>query len=298
MRSRVEKFVSRLRYQLPARLFPKLARISLKYATRQARRTLSAEHPLKILLDNTVLDIAVTHETKWITTDVQTIGDYVHHAGHLARVPVYGFKNTSERHKQATYLPGLSHLASLGLAKLFTSAELKDEQFRQPMGRYRGYGLFDRSLFADVEIVSVDGHVFPTLGPCWMNLPRVQDQQRSRIRKKADPLFDSLYQVLSKQLGPKCNQDCWHIRTAEIHDCFAFLTTDGPLLKAWASLAHKPPLKNLKTKVLSPSQLGELLALRPVSPILLSYEGRDALVRVDTTMPGETRRPVGKYKRP
>jgi hypothetical protein len=258
--------------------------------------SLYAEHPLKVLVDNTVLDVAITHETRWITTNVQKIGDYVHHAGYQARVPVYSIKNKSERHRQASFLAGLIHLSKLKLIHFYTSAELSDERFRQPIGRFKGYGLFDRSLFGRANLPSIDGSVMPTLGSSWMKLPPAKEQQRDRIRTKADALFDALYQLLSNQLGQKCTQDCWHIRTAETHGCFAFLTTDKPLLKAWASLGHKEPIKSMKTKVLSPAQLAEHLGVSPVPALLLSYEEVRVPVRVDHTMPGEKRRPGSKYR--
>lgn len=291
----LKKRFDRLRYQIPARLFPPLGRLMLKYATKEAIKRLSDSGPVKILVDNTVLDVAITHETKWITTDVQLVQGYEHRSGHLARVPVHSTGNVSDRYIEATYLTSLAHVARLGHIALYTSAELQDEQFRQPMGRYRGYGLFDRSLFSGLRVPSLDGHVVPVMGPSWFDLPTASQQQRSRIRKSGDPLFEGIYTVLSEQLGSKCSQDCWHIRTAEVHACFAFLTTDRNLLRAWRSLRHKEPLRSLTTKVLSPVELAKHFDIHPVPPILMSFEG-DALVRVDSTMPGEHRRSRRNYK--
>lgn len=106
MFQRLEKWKDRLRYQLPARLFPSLARLMLNYATKGASKALSESGPIKILLDDTVLDVAITHETKWITTSVQQIGGYEHLSGHLARVPVHGIDNDSDRYREATFLTG------------------------------------------------------------------------------------------------------------------------------------------------------------------------------------------------
>jgi len=157
MLQQLRRYLDGIRYRFPARLFPVLGRFMLKYATREAVQKLSKCGPIKVLVDNTVLDVAVTHETKWITTDVMQIGDHEHHSGHLARVPVHAINNDSDRYRETTFLTGLTHLAKLGHIAFFTSAELKDEQFRQPMGRYRGYGLFDRSLFASLPMPSLDG---------------------------------------------------------------------------------------------------------------------------------------------
>jgi hypothetical protein len=283
--------------RLRFKLYPHVAKARLELATRRARGDLAAGTPIRILVDNTVLDIAVTHETRWITTGISNWGHQPMPMGYAARVPVYGRKNKSERYKQATYLTGIAHLAHLGLIALCKSAELSDEQFRQPMGRYRGYGYFDYSLFSHLKIESVDGWVFPTMGPKWMNLPPAAQQQRARLRQSDDPLFHDLYALLRQQLGPKCTQDAWHIRTAERHGLFCFLTTDGPLLKACESLAKKEPLRSMKTRVMSPVELGRHLRIAPVPPHLLSYNAASWFVRMDHTMPDERRRKVGEYSR-
>lgn len=266
---------------------PHVARLAMNQATRNARRTLSAETPLAVLVDNTVLDIAVTHEGKWVMHS---------RGGYIARVPVYGRKNTSQRHRQASYLAGLAHLARLGLARLHQSAELEDEQFRQPSGRYRGYGYVDYSLFQDLKIESIDGWVFSSTGPSWMNLPSPEEQQRKRLQQSGDALFDGLYELLKQQLGEKCSQDAWHIRTAERHGLFCFLTTDSSLLKACKSLAKKEPLRSLSTRILTPEELGLHLGITPVKPYLLSYNDASWFVRMNQTMPEERRRKRSEYR--
>lgn len=266
---------------------PQVARVALDLATRGSRKTLSAERPLGVLVDNTVLDIAVTHEGKWITHS---------RGGHIARVPVYGRGNTSDRHRQASYLTGIAHLTRLGFLRLHQSAELLEEQFRQPSGRYRGYGYSDYSLFQGLQMESIDGWVFSAMGPKWMNHPSHQEQQRKRIRQSEDALFQNLYGVLKQQLGEKCSQDAWHIRTAEQHGLFCFLTTDTSLLKACRSLARKEPLRSLKARVMTPEELGLQLGIRQVKPYLLSYNDADWFVRMDHTMPEERRRKRSEYR--
>lgn len=260
---------------------PRIAQFALDRATQNARRALSSEAPLSVLVDNTVFDLAVTHEEKWISEKSR---------GYIARVPVYGRTNTSDRHFQASYLTGIGHLARLGLITLHQSAELQAEKFRQPPGRFRGYGYSDFSLLRDNEIGSIDGWVFPKMGPKWMNHPSPKEQQLKRVRQSDDILFHDLYVLLKEQLGDKCSLDAWHIRTAERTGQFCFLTTDGPLLKACASLARKEPLRSLNTLVMSPAQLGAYLGLKPIKPYLLSYNDTDWFVRMDHTMPGERRR--------
>ena len=285
-------YLSRLRNlpeRMRARYFPRLAEFLLTRSTSEARGVLSRSEPVSILVDNTVLGLAITHETRWI--NFKTFGAAV-------RVPVYGIKNTSEQHQHASYLTGLIHLAKLGYLKHWVSAELLDEQFRQPIGRYRGYGLFDHSLYAGVKLESVDGHVLPTMGPKWMKMPTAQQQQRARLAQSDNAVFSGLYKLLSEQLGPKCDQDAWHVATAEKHGLFCFLTTDKPLLLAAKGLSKKEPLRSLNTRIMSPIELGQHLGIHRVPPLLLSYGGKDAMVRTDYTMPHERRRKRNEYRKP
>jgi hypothetical protein len=280
---RVLALPERLRFKL----IPLIARGLLQYATRKARKDAAEKEIATILVDNTVLDLAVTHEGKWIQHS---------RGGYVARVPVYGRKNVSERHKHASYLTSLTYLARFGIIRFFQSAELEEEKFRQPAGRYRGYGYVDYSLFQGLEIEPIDGWVFSMMGPSWMKLPSLQEQQRTRLRQSDDPLFKKLYDLLKQQLGEKCSQDAWHICTAERYGLRYFLTTDRPLLKACKSLAKKKPLKSLRVQVVNPEELAVQLGVKPVKPYILSYNDASFFVRMDHTMPGERRRKVGEYR--
>lgn len=272
-----------------------MAAMRLNLASWRARRQLRGKPPLCILVDNTVLELGVTHETKWVSTGVQMWGNQPFDSGYQARVPVYAKGNQSERFRQVKYLTTICHLARIGAVKLFLSAELQDEQFRQPSGRYTGYGYFDFTLFQGIELQSIDGWTFPTLGPSWMNLLPPAQQQRNRIDASGDALYRSLYKLLQEQLGKKCRQDSWHVRTAEVHGMLCFLTTDSKLLSAVKSLRNRQPLKAMTTMVMSPAELGTYLGLRPVAPHVLSYNNASWIVRTDETMPGERRRKANEY---
>lgn len=287
---------------LPERLrfkfAPRLARLCLDAATMQARKRLKDKPRLRVLVDNTVLDVAVTHETQWISTGVKLWGGkHPVETGYAARVPVHSAENTSDRYRQTTYLTGIAHLARLGVIELCKSAELDAEQFRQPLGRFRGYSYFDYSLLGDINMESVDGWAFPDMGPSWMGLPSAAEQQRSRLQTSDDPLFRALFDLLKQQLGKKCDQDAWHICTAEKHGLFCFLTTDGPLLAATKSLAKKEPLRSMTTKVMTPEEFAKHLGVLPVAPHLLSYNDASFFVRPDVTMPEERRRRRNEYKK-
>lgn len=283
--SRLRNLPERLR----ARYFPRLAEVLLNKATMAARKQLSAAQPLTVLVDSGVLGLAVTHETRWINFKG---------FGAAVRVPVYGIKNRSADHTQAICLTGIIHLAKSGHVKPWLSAELLAEQAHHPQGTFRGFGLFDHSLFSGVKLESIDGRVFPRMGPRWMKIPTPREQQRERLANSDDMFFLKLHRLLSEQLGPKCDQDAWHIATAERHGLFCFLTTDRPLLLAAKSLAQKEPLRSMRTRIMSPQDLAEHLGIHPIPPILLSYGGRDAMVRTDYTMPHERRRKRSEYRKP
>lgn len=278
-------------------LYPRLARLRLDLATHKAGRKLKREAPLRILVDNSVLGLGVTHETKWISTGVTMWGDQSIDSGYAARVPVHSKGNKSNQFENIVYLTGIAHLARKGMLGLYLSAELHDEQFRHPNGRFYGYGMFDYSLFSGIEMESVDGWVFPHLGPSWMNLPSAAEQQRQRLATSGDQLFHALHARLREQLGPKCDQDAWHVRTAERHGMFCFLTMDHKLSLAVRRLGSKEPIKSLQTRIMSPAELGRHLGIRPVPPHLQSYDDASWIVRPDHVMPGEQRRRRRDYQR-
>jgi len=181
---------------------PVLAKWLLKWSTSRARKLLQKSAWIKILVDNTVLSHGVTHETAWISTGTQMWGTHEIKTGYSARIPVRPGDDDSRESQCIKYLGGIVYLAKIGVIELKTSAELLDEQFRQPTGRFRGYGYMDYSIFSDVEIESVDGYAGPTLGPSYLKLPSVREQQKTRI----DRASDDLHKALVAALGPKNSQ--------------------------------------------------------------------------------------------
>jgi hypothetical protein len=274
---------------------PKIAKYVIEQSTASARTQLEHAGALGLLVDNTVLYHAVTHETAWVSTGPSKWGPHTIDTGYAARIPVHDVSSDSREHQNVRYLPGLAHLCRSGHLALYTSAELRDEQFRQPGGRYRGYGFSDHSVLAALDIPSIDGFVFPHMGPPWMNLPSAEAQQRERLENhQSDPAYAALVQ----QLGPKNSQDAWHIYTAEKHGLFAFLTMDFKLVRNFEAQQHGYPLRTFRTKVMTPVQFAESIGLKPVNTALLSYDDAPFMVRPDLNMPGSKRRMRNQYKRP
>ncbi|TFU06431.1 hypothetical protein EUV02_05435 [Polymorphobacter arshaanensis] len=257
-------------------------------STWRARRTLNRDNQLGILVDNTVLSHATTHETAWISTERAGSGSQTIDSGYAARIAVHPANSNDRDYHHIRQLPGLISLYRQGLIQLHTSAELQAEQFRKPAGLFRGYGYCDHNLFSSVKLESIDGYVFPDLGPKWMNLPNAGDQQRRRLEARAasDPEYASLVDVL----GPSNSQDAWHIRTAEQNGLFCFLTMDYQLLKNLEAQKGAKRIKALQTRVMAPSELGQHIGLFPIPPHILSYAEASFPVRSDLAWPDGKRK--------
>ena len=231
-------------------------------STVPARMHLRHTGVLKILIDNSVLFHAVTHETGWISTGTKKWGPLDIETGYAARIPVHSPTNDKRVYNEVRYLAGIAHLARRGALQLFDSAELQAERFRQPMGRFRGYGYADLGLFNDVKIESIDDGLH-------LDLNDPKETQLKRVDSCSDPQFRSLLDLL----GQRQSLDAYHVYTADKFDLFCFLHIDFPLEASIAQHASNPALASLKTKVLRPSQLGRLLGLLPIDTNILSYEG-------------------------
>lgn len=254
-------------------------------STIQAQRRLKNQ-TLRILLDNSVLGHSVTHETAWISTGIEKWGDIDVDAGYAARIGVYGPYSDSEIYENVRFLPGLAHLVKKGSLMFCTSAELQEELFRQPSGRFRGYGMFDHSLLSHISMESIDGYTFSAIGPRWMGLSTPKEQQQARLANSNDPLYLALLQ----QLGKKNNLDAWHIFTAERHQMHCFLTMDFKLKRLVEAKRKQEPFSTLKTRVMTPVDLGAELGLMPINPVLFSYHEASWAVRSDLHWPENMRR--------
>jgi hypothetical protein len=281
MQWRKNTTIERLRYQYG----PALARIVVSTSALRAKIRMRRQPVLNVLMDNTILAHAITHETAWITTEKMLFGKEEVELGYAARIPVRSVDDSRE-YESISYLPGIAHLARSGRLALKTSADLELERFRQPAGRFSGYGYFDHDLFAGIPIQSVDGIGDMVMGPEWMNLPSLAEQQRERLTQSRDPLYLGLLQ----HLGPKSSQDAWHVRTAETTGMFCFLTMDFKLCKAMTLRSTQEPIRSLRTKVMTPAQFGRYIGLLPVNPMLLSYSDASFPVRTDLHWPDNTRK--------
>lgn len=249
----------------------------------------------RLLVDNTVLGHAITHETAWISTG-QTMwgGKFPVETGFMARIPVHNELDVEDAARSVRFIPAIASLARQGALKLLTSSELEDEKWTQPMGRFRGYGYYDFNLLGGVDIEClVDPNYSMQIGSSGLHFPSLTDQRRKRLADKQDPLFKDLIKVL----GPKNSQDAWHIATAQNNECYCFLTMDFHLLRALHAQRKNSVILSLKTKVLSPEQFGRLFKLPSVSTRLYSYHGASFPVRTEFNWPNSLRRNGGRDAR-
>lgn len=246
--------------------------------TLPARIRLSKRRPLRVLVDSSIRFHAVTHETAWIATGKSNWGNLPIETGFAARVPIHGVDCTSKSYTQIRYLAGIAHLARLGYVQLFTSAELGAEQFRQPTGRYSGYGYDDLNLFSDLSIPTIDGHVIDFENP--------KAKQLERVKKCTDPVFQSLVSVF----GEKNSLDAYHVFTAVHFGMTCLLHLDFKLAENILRWRRQNSNLQLGTKVCLPQELGEEISLLPLDPRFLSWEGASFFVRPDLTSPDQKRR--------
>jgi hypothetical protein len=142
---------------------------------------------------------------------------------------------------------------------------------------------------------SVDGHVFPTMGSSYFNVPSAGEQQRERIESHSG---DAVFNALVRVPGPPTVMMRGHIYAAEKHGLFCFLTMDFALIRTVAAQAKGAPLRMFKTKVLTPEDLAHELDIASFPPRLYGYHDASFLVRSDLSMPTGKRRCLKDYQSP
>lgn len=126
-----------------------------------------------------------------------------------------------------------------------------------------------------------------------MGLPSLKEQRKERILSRTDPIFRELLRVL----GPKSDQDAWHIATAEMHNCYCFLTMDFKLIRSMQAQSRNPTIAALRTKVISPEDFGKEFGIKEFMPRLLSYHEASYPVVHDTNWQDSKRKSRKKPKR-
>lgn len=255
-----------------------LGRACVRLSILESEIYLRKNGPITVLIDNSALGHGVTHETAWIDTG-QALwgGDIPVSTGHSTRIPVHAPGSTDRTYREVTYLVGIAELAKRGHIKLVTSAELQAEAWRQPIGRFRGYGYFDHYIFEGIPMPSVDGSHFDATD--------AKAAQQARLSGSAEEPFVAL----AKLLPAKSNLDAWHIHTAHKHGLFCFLAIDFPLTENFRRASKGKDFPHLNSKLMLPSELAASIKLRPIEPHVISYESSSWFVHPDLHTPDNRR---------
>lgn len=262
-------FSKRLHGAFQYSLLPGCVDLATTLGTIGTPKRLKAANARRVLIDNTVLFHAISHETAWIDTGKSLWGGEIEiDTGYLGRIPVRADDDESDAGRSARYLPGIASLARRGHVLLVSSDELLDEQLTQPVGRYGGYGYFDYNMFNGIPFERIrDSKYSTSFDPLGPRNPSLKEQRRKRISTKTDALYQDLVSVL----GQKNSQDSWHIATAEKNDCYCFLTMDFRLIRNMRAQANNASIRSLRTRVMTPEAFGRKFAILPISPRLFSY---------------------------
>lgn len=239
-----------------------------------------------LLIDSNVHHHTITHETGWVSTGEGKFGPRGRGTGYAARIPVYPKGSKSENYENVCYLAAIAQLAKAGRAKLWTSNLLILERAPHPRTRFADTGWFDFNLFGRSELPSIDGDPYDTIHsapftPNSWEVPAAKD-----VLKHSK---DDLYLKLLSVMGEKNSQDAWHIRTAEVHGLYCFLTMENKLLNIIQRQKDRPVIKGLRTRVMSPKMLGEHLGLRPIELKHFDHLNSSWFVRSDLDWGGRRR---------
>lgn len=283
------RVLTRFRFKHAPGLVDRMVRLSTMRAVAMLRK----EGPIGVLVDNTILDHAVIHETARISTGREVWGNSDIETGYSARINVHSPESKTREHVNLQYIPGLVALSERGLVDLFASGTLWTERFYQPAGTTGPKYIYDYSLLGRTKLKCIDRLPPLVMGPRWFNLPPIEDQLREWLSKKERE--DTLYASLVDVLGRKHSQDAWHIRTAEKHALFCFLTMERHIFRVLDAQKNNPRIKSLETKILTPEQLGKHLGLMPIKPVLFSHHNASYPVRADISWPDGKRR--GRMRR-
>ena len=115
---------------------------------------------------------------------------------------------------------------------------------------------------------------------------QIREQRKNRLESYNHPIYLGLVDVL----GKSNDQDAFQIFTAEQNGLYCFLTMDFKLIQSIESQKGYPVIKALRTKVLTPEQLGRELSLCPITPRAYSYHDKSVFnVRHDLNWPDSKR---------
>lgn len=260
---------------------PWIADLTAGFATMAARRRLSNDEPLTLLVDSNIHTHAVTHNDAWIDTGTVLAGGKLPvSTGYAARVPVYSEQEKSREYEDICYLTGLTYLARKQYLSMFTSRELMAEQDRQPPTRFSPTGYADLSLLSRLDIQPIDDWSTDAIihRPSRAGVS-LNQFQLNRVNSSRDETFRKIWKIFGNQ--PKMSLDAWHLRTAHTFSLSGILTMDYSLANTFAHNKIKLVTAGITANIWTPKSLGKELGISALKPNLFGYNDDGFPVRND-----------------
>ncbi len=254
-----------------------LGKISLKTSLIGAKVKLNQRGPVKILLDNSVVRLGVTHTTILHSHEVK-FGPTVSTIQIPYRVVVKLDEKDHRLSSEQRFLPGLARLGAEKKLEFFTSSELQRERFCHPGYKYTGT-LSGTSWFAADWVKHVEVPARRQFSRVMTSYDFTTEGQRDFILSISDPEF--VY--LKKLFQEKHCADAFHFWTACKSGCDIFLTVDGKLVRIFETLRKQNKLKAYSARVLLPSSLAREISLRPIDLKHLTPEHVFGMVDYENT---------------
>lgn len=280
--------IRQFREHLKFKYMPRLAEWAVWAASINSMPKLQAMKPIKLLLDSNIHAHAVTHEDAWIDTGTVLWGGVQPiETGYAARIPVHSTENKSREYKDICHLTVITRLVRKGVFELYTSSELMSERDRHPPARFDNVTYSGFSLLDGLKVESLDGWNFDAYVMHGLSTDVLQRAQSARLKGSDDRLYEAILKTLG---GEAHSQDAWHIRTAQVHGMYAFVTMDYKLVRLATAQRERLIKLGAEVQILTPSQLAKQLSLGEVPPYLFSHNNASFPVRADLHWPDERRR--------
>jgi hypothetical protein len=235
-----------------------LGKTALSASIIAARAVLNNRDPIKILLDNSVVRLGVTHTTILHSHELK-FGPTVS----TVEIPYRAVVKLKDKDRKLSaeqkFLPGLAKLGVEKRLEFFTSSELQRERFCHQLYKYSGTSL-GTSWFATDWVKHVEAPAFRQFSKIMTRYDFTTDEQRDFILS----ISDTEFVYLKKLFQEKHCADAFHFWTACRSGCDVFLTVDGRLVRMFETLRKQNKLSSFSTRILLPSSLAKEIKLMPI----------------------------------
>jgi hypothetical protein len=227
MMSRIRNRIKAAKFKNRERFEQWAARNIVRLAAVPGTLRLKRDKPLRVLIDNSVLRLGLTHTNAWISTGTKLWGGSIPvETGYRARVArSYPPSQAALYEQEVPFFAPLAHLAGLNYIRLFTSKHLQIERFRQPSyNRFRyGLNVWTKVHLGLLPSIPSSNAISYDIMAGWSNA----NAQAKILLREADPGFLDLI----RHVDQKHILDFYHLWAAKHGNCPVFLTCDKKLLR-------------------------------------------------------------------